>query len=537
MDKYQNKISLNSTVPITNHRFLNTGPLYTIGGSKSQQGPQLLMNATSVGTATQFQFVPARNSSTNFSASFPIDMGSFTPIFNSVKTFFVNLIKPKVLVDTSSTYATYNTTEKRKCNSAPNIYMDIMSDRKCSDGFEKNIFVDLTDGEMLAKLSASTKSFSDYNLPTSTIKINCKGKSPEVTRKMDLNVPEEPKPQIAKEIEKEISVPVVKSSTSPLQTKQRKRRSKMPNLLMTPRKQCPDAKRTNKKKTKNTTKLGKNKKEKERHELVLNIHEDVETENEMMSADEWEEPLVIISVTKSSPIEPFPKASPATVCFSKDDFPAMPVCNTLNNKNNSNFKQTWQLPRLSHCFSSLKGRKQREVSECDSEDSFIVFDSDDKQISSSVESNQSICDKSTLLSGRRRQISESSEDDFICFELEKSDTDDDDCDDRVTSDSDCESEDDDESSGTSPPDSGLGVKTVRFNLIPVVHVLRTWTFAYQQARKGQWEQNGRDRVRFHDRIKRLESTLVPILDFDHRQKIYCDRFIRDADNDIWDSAK
>lgn len=69
-----------------------------------------------------------------------------------------------------------------------------------------------------------------------------------------------------------------------------------------------------------------------------------------------------------------------------------------------------------------------------------------------------------------------------------------------------------------------------------MHVLRTWNFAYRQARKGEWEQNGRDRVRFHDRIKRLESTLVPILDAGHRQKIYCDRFLRHADNDICYSA-
>lgn len=65
-----------------------------------------------------------------------------------------------------------------------------------------------------------------------------------------------------------------------------------------------------------------------------------------------------------------------------------------------------------------------------------------------------------------------------------------------------------------------------------MHVLRTWTFAYQQARKGEWEQNGRDRVRFHDRIKRIELTLSPILAADHRQKIYCDRFLSGAVNGI-----
>lgn len=77
---------------------------------------------------------------------------------------------------------------------------------------------------------------------------------------------------------------------------------------------------------------------------------------------------------------------------------------------------------------------------------------------------------------------------------------------------------------------------VRFNLKPVVHVLRTWSFAYHQARKGEWEQNGRDRVRFHDRIKRLEPTLLPILDSQHRQKIYCDRFLGNDGDDRNDAT-
>lgn len=77
---------------------------------------------------------------------------------------------------------------------------------------------------------------------------------------------------------------------------------------------------------------------------------------------------------------------------------------------------------------------------------------------------------------------------------------------------------------------------VRFNPTPIVHVLRTWSFAYHQARKGEWEQYGRDRVRFHDRIKRAEPILAPILNADHRQKIYCDRFLSVTVNDIDNGA-
>lgn len=71
---------------------------------------------------------------------------------------------------------------------------------------------------------------------------------------------------------------------------------------------------------------------------------------------------------------------------------------------------------------------------------------------------------------------------------------------------------------------------VRFNLTPVVHVLRAWSFAYQQARKGEWEQIGRDRVRFHERVKRMEPILLPILDSHHRQNIYQERFCKNDDS-------
>lgn len=76
---------------------------------------------------------------------------------------------------------------------------------------------------------------------------------------------------------------------------------------------------------------------------------------------------------------------------------------------------------------------------------------------------------------------------------------------------------------------------MRFDLTPVVHVLRVWSFAYQQARKGKWEQIGRDRVRFHERIKRMEPILLPALDLHHRQKIYNERFCKDVgccDNEL-----
>lgn len=61
-------------------------------------------------------------------------------------------------------------------------------------------------------------------------------------------------------------------------------------------------------------------------------------------------------------------------------------------------------------------------------------------------------------------------------------------------------------------------------MVPKVHVMRAWSFAYRQTRKGYWEQIGRDRVRFADRIQRSADTLGAILDAKHRQQIYEQRF-------------
>ena len=68
------------------------------------------------------------------------------------------------------------------------------------------------------------------------------------------------------------------------------------------------------------------------------------------------------------------------------------------------------------------------------------------------------------------------------------------------------------------------IQQVRFNLNPKVHVMRTWNFAYRQARIGLWEQYGRDRVRFHDKIKALEPEINLVLTPAHRDKIFSERF-------------
>lgn len=54
-------------------------------------------------------------------------------------------------------------------------------------------------------------------------------------------------------------------------------------------------------------------------------------------------------------------------------------------------------------------------------------------------------------------------------------------------------------------------KTVKFNSQPEIHVMHVWDFAYRQARKDIWQQNGRDRVRFEKRINDFSEIITPIL--------------------------
>ncbi|CAH1117656.1 unnamed protein product [Phaedon cochleariae] len=70
-------------------------------------------------------------------------------------------------------------------------------------------------------------------------------------------------------------------------------------------------------------------------------------------------------------------------------------------------------------------------------------------------------------------------------------------------------------------------KKVRFaeedklcELHPMIH----WSYAYQSARKGPWEQYARDRDRFNKRIIETENILSPILNLNHRKKVYKQRY-------------
>lgn len=58
-------------------------------------------------------------------------------------------------------------------------------------------------------------------------------------------------------------------------------------------------------------------------------------------------------------------------------------------------------------------------------------------------------------------------------------------------------------------------------------MLRTWLFAHCEARKGKWEEVGRDNERFKYRIIQQAPDLEPVLCPKHRAKIYLNRFCDD----------
>lgn len=51
-----------------------------------------------------------------------------------------------------------------------------------------------------------------------------------------------------------------------------------------------------------------------------------------------------------------------------------------------------------------------------------------------------------------------------------------------------------------------------------------WNYAQRMARIGPWETYARDSARFKSRICHVSAVISPILDADHRQRIYYERF-------------
>ncbi|XP_053742804.1 protein phosphatase 1 regulatory subunit 15B [Synchiropus splendidus] len=67
--------------------------------------------------------------------------------------------------------------------------------------------------------------------------------------------------------------------------------------------------------------------------------------------------------------------------------------------------------------------------------------------------------------------------------------------------------------------TGAKDKKVRFCPEVQVHVMRSWLFARQASRRGQWEELARDRARFQRRIQQAEQELGRCFDSAHREKM------------------
>lgn len=71
-------------------------------------------------------------------------------------------------------------------------------------------------------------------------------------------------------------------------------------------------------------------------------------------------------------------------------------------------------------------------------------------------------------------------------------------------------------------EKGKKKKTVSFETeekLKKVHNLFVWEFAYRKARVGSWRSELTDRIRFQDRIKKVEPLISIILNSKHREKI------------------
>ncbi|XP_034477782.1 uncharacterized protein LOC117784219 [Drosophila innubila] len=173
----------------------------------------------------------------------------------------------------------------------------------------------------------------------------------------------------------------------------------------------------------------------------------------------------------------------------------------------------------SFCYFFIDMQPQYEFESCQDPDSDSNLNPDLKNISDKQSTDNSTAKTSFCNLERQRSISECSDDSFICFEDDSNSVD---CSTFEQVDADFNSTD---NTDDCKLDSQELRKRVRFNLKPEIHVMHTWDFAYRAARKGDWQEMARDRDRFQQRIKRVAPTINTILNSNHRDKVYKDRFL------------
>ncbi|XP_055682695.1 uncharacterized protein LOC129789708 [Lutzomyia longipalpis] len=281
---------------------------------------------------------------------------------------------------------------------------------------------------------------------------------------------------------------------------------KMPTRRQREKKTCQNTQKSHR---------GKHMKEKMRKKFAWNIREDLNSEDDF--EDEFED---VLSQEISSSIEDSASSqSPHTSDYVCDFIASIPSSEPRKISPCSFVKNLPAVLRMDIPFSPRRRQQaKKSPSECDSDDSFIVFCSESPK---GTPDSTSVCERITKFRpcDRRRRLSEESDDSFVIFA--------DDCKDDTNSEDEETASETSESDIESEPiqlDSGFEERKVRFNLKPEVHVIRAWEFAYRQARKGNWDQVARDRDRFEKRILSLGRVLSPILEQNHREKVYNERF-------------
>ncbi|KAF2897716.1 hypothetical protein ILUMI_08457 [Ignelater luminosus] len=195
---------------------------------------------------------------------------------------------------------------------------------------------------------------------------------------------------------------------------------------------------------------------------------------------------------------------------------SMKINNTISSSN-CNFSEPKQSDIPTDCATMRNRFRSRLPSECESEDSFIVFEEGSGNL------NEDDCeDSSDSVTSSDEESDESDVMDFYTSNQNSQDS--------TSSDDECDSNVMDFSTIPSQNcrlKTSLPRKKVRFadeKDLCEIHPMIQWSFAYQKARKGPWEQFALDRARFKNRVSNVEPILNAILQPLHRNKMFKERF-------------
>lgn len=396
---------------------------YSSGGIW-KQSPHMTTSARNFCSGHKIESPAAVNSLSNTMGNLK---STILPVYNSVKEFFTKFIK-------SSPEKQIN-----EYNSEPNMNINKIEDSKKLD----------------------LKDFCEVPAVTSSV----------------ISLPKEKENQeILNEVEKEV---IKKTEVSLSEHKKRKNRRQKRIQKKLNKSGHENSNNANKKKKtfnpdnfyQKGKNMNKNKKEKNRHAIECSIHEDFDN-NFVIKDEEIQTPIfhatknncfLVDSLKQvySSAIPSVSSCKPQFISFTVEDFPTIqPTRYPRQQQNQSNYStDEWNFIKNNQ---QKQFSRMRQYSECDSEDSFIVFSEESPKITPSfINRPITLCQKfQQNFSPRHRNISECSDDSFvICFEDDPNRA----ADENFTYSSGSDSESDSETEGESvghPPDSGFEEKKV-----------------------------------------------------------------------------